>query len=165
MFAQTEVRCNYFWPIDQSGTRYMYLQGRPLNCLRLSRFCGHCANEERQNRGLRILFLWRGMTTTASQTLFWRGSSSLYKEGKNRLPLYYNGNVRPSLQPQKTSASSATSAVLILKVFAACDDFDSKERPPACAFPCVLCAPCVLCGEGFWLRLRRAAFQGLGSCS
>src|SRR5258708_2659865 len=65
----------------------------------------------------------------------------------------------------KSSASSVSSAVLILKVFAACDDFDSEKQPPACAFPCVLCAPCVLCGEGFWLRLRYAAFQGLGSCS
>src|SRR5882762_2995970 len=52
-----------------------------------------------------------------------------------------------------------------MKVFAACDDFDSEKQPPACAFPCVPCAPCVLCGEGFWLRLRRVAFQGLGSCS
>src|SRR6267154_1273744 len=55
---------------------------------------------------------------------------------------------------------SYPSVVLIMKVFAACDDFDSEKRPPACAFPCVLCvlcvlcAPCVLCGEGFWLRLR-----------
>src|SRR5216683_3174958 len=58
----------------------------------------------------------------------------------------------------------ASSAMLILKAFAACDDFDSEKQPPACAFPCVLCAPCVLCGEGFWLRLRRAAFQGLWFC-
>src|SRR6267142_2544917 len=35
-----------------------------------------------------------------------------------------------------------------MKVFAACDDFDSEKQPPACAFPCDLCAPCVLCGEG-----------------
>src|SRR5882762_2396733 len=50
-----------------------------------------------------------------------------------------------------------------MKVFAACDDFDSEKQPPACAFPCVLCAPCVLCGEGFWFRLYRAALQGLRS--
>jgi hypothetical protein len=36
-----------------------------------------------------------------------------------------------------------------------------EDLPPAFAFPAYLCAPCVLCGEGFWLRLHRAAFQVL----
>jgi len=38
--------------------------------------------------------------------------------------------------PQKTSASSATSAVLILRVVSACDDFCPKIQSPAFVFPC-----------------------------
>src|SRR6267378_7000845 len=46
-----------------------------------------------------------------------------------------------------------------MKVFAACDDFDSKKQPPACAFPCVLCAPCVLCGEVLVAVCRAASLR------
>ena len=41
-----------------------------------------------------------------------------------------------TLQPRKTSASSATSAVLILKVFAPCDDFLLDDPISAFVFQC-----------------------------
>jgi len=82
--------------------------------------------------------------------------------GEFRLPSKTEKVCDRRLYPTGLRAKEKEIDLLIMKVFAACDDFDSEKQPPACAFPCVLCAPCVLCGEGFWLRLRRAAFQGFG---
>src|SRR6267378_6197261 len=84
-------------------------------------------------------------------------SSRQRREVNQNQETYMSGNVGGNLR----FWPSVSSVVLIRKVFAACDDFCRRNLSLAFAFPAYLCAPCGLCGEGFWLRLRRAVFPGL----
>src|SRR6266576_781779 len=51
-----------------------------------------------------------------------------------------------------------------MKVFAACDDFDSKKQPLPVLFPASSAPPASSAVRGFGCGFV-AAFQGLGSCS
>src|SRR5258708_32443223 len=73
-------------------------------------------------------------------------------------------NVGSALQPKKTSASSATSAVLIMKVFAACDDFDSKKQPLPTLFPASSAPPASSAVRGFGCASTALRFKVQG-CS